>query len=184
MDSSFTAVLTTITSAMVSSLVTIRLFGMGKAKEHESRLFEKRSECYPLLYRLLSDFIKILEFGALTDDGLDKSLTKKLTVEHMRLLEHWDSAHAILANDYTIVLLLAYRSALYKLLEEDDRNFAQAFHLPDSPGRQDLIEQTRDLESSIRWEIRTHDYPMNEFRVLQQGRNKRYSQRRSYLMNQ
>ena len=65
MNANIAAILVTITSAVVSSFATIRLFEMGKTKEHESRLFEKRSECYPILYKLLSDFIKILEFGTL-----------------------------------------------------------------------------------------------------------------------
>jgi hypothetical protein len=179
MNASFAALLVTITSAIVSSLATIRLFEMGKTKEHEGRLFEKRSECYPILYKLLSDFIKILEFGTLTENGLDKSFTKDRILEHMRQLEPWDSAYSILVSDYTIDLLLVYRSSLYKLLEVDDHNFARDFCLPDSPDKQHLINQTRELEAAIRWEMRTYRYLGKEYRSYQKDRIKHFRNRKS-----
>lgn len=182
MNANVAALLVTITSAVLSSLVTIRLFEMGKAKEHESRLFEKRSECYPLLYKILSDFIKILEFGTLTEKGIDKSFAKIHIIEHLQRLEPWDSSYAVLANDYTIDLLIAYRSLLYKLLEANEDDFIHSFYLPDSPGRQHLITQTRELESAIRWEMRTHRYPGREYHSYQQEREN-YKRRGKYAIN-
>jgi hypothetical protein len=180
MDASSAALLATVASAMVSSLVAIGLFKLGQDKDHESRLFEKRAECYPLLYKLLSDFIKVLEFGTLTENGLDKSFTKQIIVKHMMQLEPWDSAYAILANSYTIDLLLDYRLSLYNLLEEDNHNFAQAFYRPDSPGRRNLINQTRELENAIRWEMRTHNYSGKQYRLYEKYRAKRHRQLKSY----
>ena len=183
MNINLAALLVTITSAIVSSLVTIRLFEMGKTKEHEGRLFEKRSECYPLLYKMLSDFIKILEFGTLTEEGIDRSFVKIHVLEHLKHLEPWDSAYSVLVNDYTIDLLLSYRALLYKLLEANEDDFAHNFCLPDSPGRRQLINQTRELEAAIRWEMQTHRYLGKEYRSYQQERED-YKRRGKYAMNQ
>src|SRR5688572_25550686 len=59
---------------------------------YASKLIDKRMETYPSLYKLISDFEKLIRFGNLTKQGTDKFFKEIL---------QWDSANAIFLSGYT-----------------------------------------------------------------------------------
>lgn len=70
MELAISAILSIVLGA-ISGVVTSRLqLPIQTQQQLSLKLFEKRSESYTLLYMLLSDFIKINEFGKITSSGL------------------------------------------------------------------------------------------------------------------
>lgn len=145
------ALITAIGSAIVTLLVTRH----SSTDRHKQFLAEERMKSYPVLYELLSKFLKKLEFGTLLNDGIDPTLSREDIIKHLKNIESWDSQQAFLLTEWSAHLLFMYRHRLYEIIDLP-RDVFQAEFAHRSVARQKLIEQTRELETVIRNEVGTN----------------------------
>lgn len=108
-------------------------------QRYNQKLYEKRLEAYPLLYRATSDLGKNLELADLRYKRFTKSRER---------IDQWDSQHAVLVSPSVIALLLELRNTLtdMALAREQDA-------LVSSADRKLVFGAALKLEQAIRNEI-------------------------------
>lgn len=141
--------------------------------QHALRLYEERLACYPELFKALSDFMKVLEFGA---------LEPRHVKELLPTIDEWDSQHAILLSEKLVATLRNVRIDLRELSELSEEEFAGWFYWPyanDNLSPMDLLKrEIANLEQSLRSEIGANTFPLPGETVEPIRRRTRYSKPR------
>lgn len=148
------AIIAAIVSAIVSYLTARSQLGAEEKHQIQSLALDERSKRYGLLYKHLSDLIKILEFGKFTPQNtIDPSIKREDIVAFPKKLESWDSENALYLTEASLNLCHEYRKEIHRLVHRTDDYYSVNFSNPDQPERQKLINYTRTLEGALRSEL-------------------------------
>lgn len=156
MDAAIISLIGVLFSVLISTIVARQtaLFQLKIQTDQQFSvlLFQNRLDSYRILYKYLSDFIKILNFGKLSSNGeLDSSIYKEDILGFMIELEKWDSENAILFTDYASVICYKLRNELYNLVKKSGEEIQSDFDSPDI--RKIWMDRVRSLEVTIKNEI-------------------------------
>jgi hypothetical protein len=173
MDAAIISLIGVLFSALISTIVARQtaLFQLKIQTDQQFSvlIFQNRLDSYRILYKYLSDFIKILKFGKLSSNGeLDLSISKEDIVGFMIELEKWDSENAILFTDYASDICSNLRNELYNLVKKSGDEIRSDFDSPDT--RKIWVDRIRSLEATIKNEIGVYaikPFPANtDFRPI------------------
>jgi hypothetical protein len=173
MDAAIISLIGVLFSALISTIVARQtaLFQLKIQTDQQFSvlIFQNRLDSYRILYKYLSDFIKILKFGKLSSNGdLDLSISKEDIVGFMTELEKWDSENAILFTDYASDICSNLRNELYNLVKKSGDEIRSDFNSPDI--RKIWVDRIRSLEATIKNEIGVYaikPFPANtDFRPI------------------
>ncbi len=128
------------------SEVAIESLSAEIESKYNEKLYEKRLNTYPDLYRILSDLGKDLRKVELTNATLVKRLEE---------INEWDSKFAILLSPSSIALILDLRNVL-----DENTNFVPNFDPDKQVGRavrEAVFEAVLRIEQTIKKEIGVYD---------------------------
>jgi hypothetical protein len=109
------------------------------------RLIEKRIEVYQVLYKLLSEFDKVIHFGIPT------KLTKRVISDLFDNILKWDSENAIFMSGNTGRKLYEFRWRLSELKDMSNDQFLNYFNMPKK--QKGLLELANQLEVALKVDI-------------------------------
>lgn len=145
-----TTLVTIILSAFlgsISGLISAKLILPIQVEQSLAlKLFEKRTEVYPLLYSILSDFLKILEFGKLPPN---KEISVDDVIVFLKKIEEWDSKNAIFLTPHSAGVCFKLRTKLYELIKKDDQEVIKEL----SDNKEHWLDAIGQLESSVKYDI-------------------------------
>ena len=138
-------IITLITSVLITTIKNrseLLKIHVELEQKYATSLFEKRLNVYPTLFKILSDFNKLIEYNIQTKDKL---------LELQKNLDEWNNEYAILLTTTSSRMAYSYRYYLIDLF--------QKYSKKDIP--QDVWNNIRTLnvafEKSIRAEIGIYD---------------------------
>jgi hypothetical protein len=157
MDPATIGVLGVLASALISAFVAHQTSSLqlrvNTDQQFSLLLFQNRLESYRSLYKHLSDFIKILNFGKLSEQGvLDTAISRDDVVQFLLGLEKWDSENAIYLTNYTSGICIKLRKELYQLISKSNEYFKSELGIG-SLARETLYRNIAGLEAAIKNEI-------------------------------
>jgi hypothetical protein len=122
------------------------------------KLFEKRAEIYPSLYEILSDFLKVIEFGKILPNK-EILATENITsnrqtsvddvIDFLRKIEEWDSKNAIFLTPHSARVCFRLRKKLYEIIKNDEQSIMKDL----SENKKSWLYAVGQLESSIKYDI-------------------------------
>jgi len=134
-----------IISVMISSVVSFRQTKQEIANlklelqsRYTSKLFEKRLEVYPRLYKITVKLIYAMNSGKLTPDLIKEALDE---------FYEWDGENAIFVSLLTLQKMISFRRVLTKRLKTD------IAHLNQPNIRKEFFNEALALEAAIKTEI-------------------------------
>jgi len=110
--------------------------------------YEKRVEVYPALYEVLSDFIKVLDFGRFSKDKW-KNATKQDVIDFLLKLEAWDSKFAIFLTPHSTKVLYELRIQIHDLVKGNDEELQNMM----AGNNSELRKCVSRLESSLKYDL-------------------------------
>lgn len=140
-------------------------------QEFGQKLFEKRLEVYPTLYALVSNFIKTVRFGNLSNKEI-----KKLS---NNLLE-WDTNHAIYMSAETQYLFHKFKLAIAELSYKDDKELSEEFREPES--KKKIKEEGEKIEIALKNELGIYAFESPN-KVVPEREFKSYKEADEYIKN-
>ncbi|MFZ4729197.1 MAG: hypothetical protein ACOYMQ_11120 [Pseudanabaena sp.] len=169
MDPIFSILISSLIAALVSFFVTTYQTRNQVTQSFSIKLFEKRIDAYKELYRILSKFIKDIEFKKLADLN-EPDLRGKL-LKYLEEIEEWDSYNAIYMSDTpwiegneeftTIAIAYNLRRNMYALLETSDVNrLKEACNSSRGLESEVLIDKIAALETALKREIGVYEIPL------------------------
>jgi hypothetical protein len=163
-----------VLSAIINALTNFRGVKYTGEQEINKFIFGKRMDACPLLYRILSDFLKKIEFGIFPHDRFERpALCVKDIVNFLRDIEGWDSQNAFMLTEKATSELYAYRQWVYTdILRIFDEGVLSNKLLPGSSLRNFLIEKTRNLETIMRSEVLNRERPVTNYNLLKEAKPK------------
>ena len=169
MDSATVSVLGVLASALISAFVARQTSSLQLRVQTDQQfsvlLFQNRLDSYRSLYKHLSNFIKILNFGKLSDQGmLHIAISREDIVQFLLGLEKWDSENAIFLTNYTSGICVNLRKELYELIGKSNEYFELELRI-DSPERKTLYRSIASLEAAIKNEIGVYAIRLNHFQL-------------------
>lgn len=116
---------------------------------YTGKLLERRLDTYPDLYKLISDFLKEIQFGTLTKPKLDKLLTEII---------EWDSSHAIF-------LSMSAGSKLYDFRKKLSTELASTIDetLTGEEFLKDMRKQIEELEVALKNDLGIYVVEFSDF---------------------
>ena len=110
------AIVSGLITLLASSFVAIyqartefRKLARQLEQKYTTSLFDKRLEAYPVLFKSLTDFNNVIEYG---------SPSKQQLVEFQKQYDTWISSHAILLTPTTAKVVWGYHNYLIDLLDQ------------------------------------------------------------------
>jgi hypothetical protein len=147
MESLITIVLGAALGAL-SGLITARLQLPIQVKQALSlKLFEKRTESYVSLYEILSEFLKILDYGNLIKGEISPNKTD--LINFLAKLEIWDSRNAIFLTPHSTHVCAKLRGELHILAQYNDDDITKELR----KNRRLWSDSIRQLETSIKYDL-------------------------------
>lgn len=93
----------------------------GIQQDYATKLLEKRIEVYPKLYSIISDFIKLVQFGKVTTDIIQKLKSD---------IEAWDSNNALFLSAGSTGTIYDFRKFLFdEAINKSDEELQKANYL-------------------------------------------------------
>jgi len=149
-----TAFIGAIISVSVSYFVSVRQtnieFQKLRTEIHKafgSKLFERRLEVYPELYAYVSNFIKVIQFGTISQAAVRELVSQ---------WEEWDSKNAILFSATTGHISYKLRSMFAKMVKKSDEELQKEFDSVES--REILREELGKLELALKHELGVYEF--------------------------
>lgn len=109
---------------------------------YASKLIDKRMETYPLLFKLISSFEKVIRFGDLTKADTDKFVKEIL---------EWDSSNAIFMSGHTVKTYAKFRSFMLPITKMSKSEFTQAYSTETE--KRAIVEEIRKVETAIKQDL-------------------------------
>jgi hypothetical protein len=109
---------------------------------YASKLIDKRIETYPVLYKLISDFQKLIHSGKLTKQETDKFVGKML---------EWDSTNAIYMSGHTVKTYTKFRSFILPIVRMTKPEFAESYNT--EVAKRMIIEELRKVEIALKQDL-------------------------------
>jgi len=110
--------------------------------EFGARVFEKRLDTYPQYYMFISDYIKMINWGVVTRDGI---------AELLETMQNWDSRNAIFLGAAAHKSCSELRHHLRDLLDLSDDEVRTMFSGADQ--RADLKSRMQQAELALKEEL-------------------------------
>jgi hypothetical protein len=111
-------------------------------RAYTDKLLDKRLNTYPVLYKLLSDFAKIIEYGVLS----------KATIEKLRKnMLNWDSENGILLSGHSGTTYVKFRKVLSELVKMNDKDFQKEYS--SSEACWEMLRQANEVEFALKQDI-------------------------------
>lgn len=121
-------------------------------REFSVLLFKKRLENYCEIYRLLSDFIKLMGVGRVSEDCvLERDVSKIDIIKFLKEIEKWDSKNSILLTPHTSSISYGLRKDFFELIGKSDEEIKAEFSRQET--REIWRRKVAGLEASIKNEI-------------------------------
>ncbi|KPV54067.1 hypothetical protein SE17_06000 [Kouleothrix aurantiaca] len=106
---------------------------------YTDKLLEKRLEVYPALYKLTSDFDKIIRYDTLEKHHID---------ELFKHILEWDSANAIFMSGRTVFTHVKFLMTLARLVKMPIEDFQKKYADPQE--RKQLLDQANEVEVALK----------------------------------
>lgn len=106
------------------------------------KLFEKRLEVYPELYRYLSDFIKEIQFGKVDHSALERFFSQFL---------EWDSRYSIFFSGSTGEIVYKFRLQIAELMTKTNNELEELYSTSNS--LRELRHSVQELELCLKNEL-------------------------------
>ncbi len=158
MTPEITAALIALSGVLISVLVTVLInyrqtvneltkLRTEVQQEFSRRLFEKRFEAYPKLYSGLSKFIKVIQFGKISNQSIN---------ELFDYFQEWDTQNAFLFSGYTGKISYDVRLLLAELIKMSDDELQKAYETPEA--LKELRHKMQELEIALKNELGIYAY--------------------------
>lgn len=109
---------------------------------YASKLIDKRMETYPILFKLISSFEKLIRFG---------NLTKMETDKFVKEILEWDSSNAIFMSGHTVKTYAKFRSFMMPIARMTKTEFTEAYST--EAAKRTIVEEIRKVETAIKQDL-------------------------------
>lgn len=142
----FTGVVASVVASLFTSKrqadIEVQKLRAEIRQTYAGKLLEKRIDVYPALYKLLSDFDKMLR--------LDK-VSRSVVEELLRQIFEWDSENALIMSGYAGRILYEFRKLLMDWLQLPDNDFQRKFASSDE--KWNRLQEVGKVELALKSDI-------------------------------
>jgi len=136
------SIIASITVSMRQTTIELRKVRTEIQRAYMDKVLEKRIEHYPKLYKLLSDFDKIIR---------DSTLKKKHVEDLFHNILEWDSANAIFLSGQSVITYITLRIELANIVKMSEKEFYKKYI--DDGEQEQLLNRANEVEVALKNDI-------------------------------